>query len=478
MAHETELTDLHRLFARQNQAFLRDPYPSRDIRLARLQALEDMMLAIREDAYVAVEQDFAVHPKVMTDLLETAPVILRARNLRANLDKWMAPLPRPLDEQAHGSSTAAVLPQPLGVVGNIAPWNFPIECALIMVADMLAAGNSVIVKASEKTPATTALLRETVGRFFDEDVLAITVGGPEFSQQFASMPWNHLTYIGGAAVGRKIMRAASENLTPVTLELGGKNPTIFFKDGLSEDHLEAFLSAKFMKSGQVCTAPDHAYVPRDKLEAFIEKSTSFMRTAYPQYIGHADVAGMIDDSHFYRVMTAIEEAHERQVRVVPLVEGDADPVTRQIPLTFIVDPPKDIALMTDEVFGPALCVLPYDDINDVLADIRSRPRSLALYIVTEDEAQAEHLSRVTHSGSFARNAYGMHGGIMSLPFGGNGGSGMGCHGGYEGFMNYSHKKTVFQCASDNKTLPLRIVPYGKLTQDWANTVFKVHTETD
>jgi coniferyl-aldehyde dehydrogenase len=474
----TEITELERLFDVQNRAFIRDPYPIVEKRLARLKSVESMVLSMREDARIALEKDFAVHPHVLTDLLETAPVILRARNLQANLAEWMEPLSRELDATVHGGSKAEVLPQPLGVVGNIAPWNFPIECALIMVADMLAAGNNVIIKASEKTPATTRLLQAKIDEYFDEEVLAITVGGPEFSQKFASMPWNHLTYIGGANVGRKIMRAASENLTPVTLELGGKNPTIFFDDGLTDPHLKAFLSVKFMKSGQVCTAPDYVYVPRDRMEEFIVRSREFMTDSYPRYIGHHDVAGMIDEFNFTRVVDGINEAHTRQVRVVPLVDGEADSTTRQIPFTMIVDPPHDISLMSDEIFGPVLCVLPFDDVEDVLAEIRTRPRSLALYIATENEALAEHLSRVTSSGAFARNAYGMHGGIMSLPFGGNGASGMGCHGGYEGFMNYSHKKTVFQCASDSKVLPLRFVPYGEVTQTWADGVFTVKEETD
>jgi coniferyl-aldehyde dehydrogenase len=341
-----------------------------------------------------------------------------------------------------------------------------------MVADMLAAGNSVIVKASEKTPETSKMLMQHVGSFFSEDVLAITVGGPEYSQQFASLPWNHLTYIGGAEVGRLIMSAASKNLTPVTLELGGKNPAVFAEDGISEQRIQEFLSGKFMKSGQVCTAPDHAYVPRGKLEEFIKMSDEFMGSAYPKYIGHPDVTGIINEGHFNRLVSWIDEARQRQARVVQLVSGEPDPATRQIPMTYVIDPPKDIKLMTEEVFGPVLSVLPYDDIEEVLDDVRSRPRSLAFYVVTEDDDLANRLSKVTSSGSFSRNAYGMHGGIMSLPFGGNGASGMGCHGGYEGFMNYSHKKTVFYCAPDSKTMPLRVIPYGKVTENWANSVFE------
>ena len=242
---ETTNIELDNIFEKQKSAFIANNNPSYEERMGWLKSLEQMMVDLRQPIRDSITKDFNAHPELITDMFETGGVLGRCRNAQAHLEEWMAPIDRPLVGVVHGSSTCQVMKQPQGVMGNISPWNFPIECSLVMVCDMLAAGNRVIVKASELAPATAQVLQDNVSKYFSEDVLAIVAGGVEFSKYFSSLKWNHLTYTGNGRVGRLIMQEAAKNLTPVTLELGGKNPTIFLDDGVDEQLIKEYLSFKF-----------------------------------------------------------------------------------------------------------------------------------------------------------------------------------------------------------------------------------------
>ncbi len=471
--HETTKAELDALFAKQKAAFKANGNPSYQQRMQRLQALEKMMVDLRMDIQQAITEDFAVHSPAITDIFETGGVLGRNRYIQASLQEWMAPTARPLPAEVHGSSTCEVVLQPQGVMGNISPWNFPIECSLVMANEMLAAGNRVIVKVSELAPATAELLQARVGDYFDEKVLAIVVGGVEFSQYFAALPWDHLTYTGNTAVGRLIMQAAAPNLTPVTLELGGKNPTIFLDDGITEQHILEYLSFKFCKSGQICTSPDYALVPEGRVEEWVGIAKIVWQAAYKTYIGHPDVTGIINDRHFKRLVGWLDEARQSDARVIALHEEEPDPQTRQMPMYLVVDPDEALALMREEVFGPITPIKPYHSIDDAYAYIADRDRPLASYLVTAARRN-EDIETFKHSiisGGAGVNVFGFQAAWPGAPFGGTGASGIGCHAGKEGFLNYCHAKTVFNCAQDNPVKASVCAPYDEVTAAVADAAF-------
>ena len=470
---ETTKSKLDGMFENQRAAFKASNNPSYEQRMNWLRALEKMMVDLRVDIQKAIAADFSVHSAVITDIFETGGVLGRNRYIQASLKQWMEPSERPLPPEAHGSSSCEVILQPKGVMGNISPWNFPIECSLVMVNEMLAAGNRVIVKVSELAPATASLLQERVGEYFDEDVLAIVVGGVEVSQYFAALPWDHLTYTGNTEVGRLIMQAAAKNLTPVTLELGGKNPTIFLEDGIDEQHILEYLSFKFCKSGQICTSPDYALVPERRLEEWISIAKLVWKKAYPEYIGHPDVTGIINDRHYNRLLNVLDEASQAGAAVIALNDEEPNPETRQMPMYLVVEPADDLTVMSDEVFGPITPIKTYRTVEDAYAYIAGRARPLASYLVTagRNEKDVESFKHSIISGGAGINVFGFQAAWPGAPFGGVGASGIGFHSGKEGFLNYCHAKTVFNCAQDNPVKVSVCVPYGEITQAVANSAF-------
>lgn len=470
---ETTREALDALFARQKAAFKANNNPSYEQRMEWLRALEKWMMDLRQEIQRAVAEDFAVHSPAITDIFETGGVLGRNRYIQACLEEWMAPSARPLPPEVHGSSSCEVILQPQGVMGNISPWNFPIECSLVMVNEMLAAGNRVIVKVSELAPATAGLLQRTVGDYFEEDVLAIVAGGIEFSRYFSGLPWDHLTYTGNTAVGKLIMQEAAKNLTPVTLELGGKNPTIFLDDGIDEQHILEYLSFKFCKSGQICTSPDYALVPEGRLEEWINIARSVWQKAYPQYIGHPDVTGIINERHYNRLLDWLEEARQSGAQVIALNDEEPDPKTRQMPMYLVVDPAEELAVMREEVFGPITPIKTYNSVEHAYDYIAGRERPLASYLVTaaRNEEDIESFKHSIISGGAGVNVFGFQAAWPGAPFGGTGSSGIGCHAGKEGFLNYCHAKTVFNCAQDNPVKVSVCVPYGEVTQAVADASF-------
>jgi coniferyl-aldehyde dehydrogenase len=468
---ETTRSELERLFSKQKAAFAKDRVPSLETRLERLKMLDQAMIAFREPIRKAFSEDFATHHPLVTDLFESGAVIARSRTIQAYLASWMAPEGRELNPQVHGSSKAQVIHQPKGVLGNIAPWNFPIECALIMTADMLAAGNRVIVKSSELAPATAAVLREAVAAHFPEDVLAVVSGGAELASYFASLPWDHLTYTGGGRVGRLVMQAAAQNLTPVTLELGGKNPTVFADDGFEEALIERFLYFRVFKGGQVCTSPDYVLVPQQRIAEWVEIARRMWSKLYPSYVNHPEATGAINQAHFERVMKLVKEARDRGVKVVSLNGDEPNLAKRVIPMYVVVDPPDDLACMQEEIFGPVTPVKGYRDIDEAISRINTGASPLASYVVTRSEALGARFAAEVLSGGTGVNVFGFQAADPGLPFGGVGKSGMGCHSGREGFLNYTHTKPVFYCADDNALAFAIRPPYGEVTQAFADACF-------
>ena len=467
----TTNSELSEIFKKQKKAFAKNSSPSLKERLDRLQRLEAAMMKNRVSFQNSLKEDFGAHSQYATDLFETGGVLGRGRHLQAVLEDWMKPEDRELNAMVHGSSKAKVIRQPKGVMGNMAPWNFPIECALVMVNDMLAAGNRVIIKGAELTPATSAALEEAIKSEFDEDTVAVVNGDISFAEYFCTLPWDHLTYTGGERVAKLVMNAASKNLTPVTLELGGKNPTVFTNEGVCDLLVERFLYNRIFKAGQVCSSPDYALVPEEHLSTWINLAKSKWSEMYPSYIGHADATGTINDHHYDRIMNYIDEAKEAGCKVISLNGEEPNKSLRQIPMMLVIDPDESLSVMQEEVFGPVTAVKTYSNIDSAIDYINSKPRPLAAYLVGREREIIQKFEENIISGGIGINIFGLQAAEPVLPFGGIGRSGMGCHSGYEGFLNYTHTKSVFECGDDSLINAAVKGPYGETTKALADAIF-------
>lgn len=464
------LQRLNHVFERQKAAHAREPVPSIEIRQDRITRLASSVASSRGKLHAALREDFGSHDGRLTDLMEIGPVLQRAAHVNANLAHWLVSRTVDLGPE-HGSSRGDILYMPKGVMGNIAPWNFPIESALVMCVDMLAAGNRVIVKPSEFSPATAQALQDLVSNAFDESELAVVQGDADFGRAFSELPWDHLTFTGSPRVGRLVAQAAARGMVPVTLELGGKNPALFMPDGVTDALIKLFLSFRTLKAGQVCTSPDYVLVPEFQLYDWIERARAIWRAAYPRYVGHMDATGIINAHHFHRLTSYLDEARARGVRVVSLSEEQPDEALRQIPPTLVISPPDDLACMQEEIFGPVIPVVPYDALDNAIARINSGPSPLASYIATYDKVAAERFVHHVRSGGAAVNNFGLQGGHVALPFGGFGASGHGCHSAREGVLGYTHLKSVFRGADDSIVHQVLAPPLSDLTQAAADGMY-------
>ena len=455
------IADLRGAFAAQRQAFALDRYPSLQTRRARLQALIGMMLANRARIAAALVQDFGAHPTGASDLIEVLGVIGRAQYVLENLEAWMAPQPRHVDAATLGTSRAYIQSQPKGVVGNIVPWNFPFDLSVGPMIEMLAAGNRVIVKPSEFTPACAELLGEMVAAAFDPALVHVAAGGLELARAFSSLPWDHLLYTGSPDVGRQVMAAAAANLTPVTLELGGKCPAVMTPGSVTARNVESVVGTKLVKNGQMCISVDYALVHRPELEAFVEHAQAFMRRAAPNYSNGSDVTGIVSERHLDRLADLLEEARDRQSRIVTLQhDGRIDRDGRRMPLSLVIDPARDLRIMREEIFGPILPVVLYDRLDEAVATINAGERPLGLYVFANDPATAESVLANTTSGGASVNTCAMQGALPSMGFGGSGMSGMGRHHGEEGFREFSNPRGVF-VRGEGDIIDAFYAPYSK-----------------
>ena len=436
------IAKLHAAFEAQRRAFAADRNPSLAERRRRIEALMGMMLANRERISAALTQDFAAHPVPASDLIEVLGVLARARYVLENLEQWMQPMPRHTDAALHGTARAIIQPQPKGVVGNMVPWNFPFDIAVGPMAEMLGAGNRVIVKPSEYTPACAALLSEMVAATFDPDLVHVAAGGLELARAFSALPWDHLLYTGSPDVGRLVMAAAARNLTPVTLELGGKCPAVLTPGSVTARNVESVIGTKLVKGGQMCVSVDYCLVPRPELQNFVDLATQYVERAAPDYASGPDCTGVISDRHFDRLDGLLQEARDRQSRIVTL-GGEPARQGRRMPLSLVVDPAADLRMMHEEIFGPILPVVAYDDLDAAVDRISAGERPLGLYVFGDDPDVTGKIIDQTSSGGAAVNTCAMQSALPSLAFGGSGMSGMGRHHGEEGFREFSNPRGLF-----------------------------------
>jgi coniferyl-aldehyde dehydrogenase len=454
------IAELERIFEAQQAAYWREPYPTLDTRRDNLAKLAGMILANRDAIKAAMVTDFAVQPAQFTDLVEVLGIAGRAGHAIENLEEWMADDERPGDPAMLGTGRAFIRHEPKGVVGNIVPWNFPFDLSMGPLVEMLAAGNHAIIKPSEYAPACADLLKKMVGETFPADTVAVVTGGLELAKVFSSLRWDHLLYTGSPDVGRQIAKAAAENLVPLTLELGGKCPVIMATDSIDPAAVASMVGAKLIKNGQMCVTVDYALVPRDKIDDFVAAAEHFFAEHASDYASTESCSGIITTRHYERIERLLDEALASGARTVTL-GGQANPETRQMPLTLVVDPDDGLGIMNEEIFGPILPVIPYDTIDEAIAHINRGERPLGLYVYAKDRAVADRVVNSTSSGGVCVNGIGFQAALGSMGFGGIGESGNGRHHGVEGFREFSNPRGIL-VRGENDLIDEMNPPYGEV----------------
>ncbi|MBS0461810.1 MAG: coniferyl aldehyde dehydrogenase [Proteobacteria bacterium] len=400
-----------------------------------------------EEMAKVVSADFGNRSRHESLVADGMTVLGEIDFIRSHLKSWMRPRARRVN-WLFVPARAQVLMQPLGVVGVIAPWNYPVSLALKPLAAVIAAGNHVMVKPSEHTPRTSAFLRELLDEVFPAERVAVALGGAAVAGAFAALPFDHLFFTGSTAVGRKVMAAAAQNLTPVTLELGGKSPCVI-GEGYPLPLAAARIAAgKWLNAGQTCIAPDYLLVPHAARDDFITALGSEMRARFPTIAGNPDYTSIVNDGQYRRLRGYLDEASAHGVRTLELVpcpreQADAQ---RLLPPTLLIDPPEDLAVMREEIFGPILPIKSYRTLDEAIAYINAHPRPLALYHFDNDRARVQQMLERTVAGGVSINDTVMHYAQERLPFGGVGPSGMGRYHGYDGFATFSHPKAVLRQA--------------------------------
>ena len=451
-------TVLMRIFTQQHaqsRAGIAAPWSVRADRLQRLRAL---LLGQRGPLAAAISADFGQRSRHETELLEITPVLDAIAHSLGHGRRWMRPLPR-RPGYKFLPSRGWLLPQPLGVVGIVVPWNYPLFLSLGAAQGALTAGNRVSIKVSELTPRYGALLADLVEKAFAVDEMRVFNGDAAFSRGFCQLPFDHLLFTGSTAVGRHVMRAASGNLTPVTLELGGKSPAIVGPGADFAQAVRRIVVGKMLNAGQTCIAPDYALVPQARLADFADAARSAVGRLYPSLADTPDYTSIISDHHFARLQGLVDDALARGARAWPLSDAQNDARRRLFAPVALSGLEPDAIALQDEIFGPVLPLVGYASLDEAIAWINARPRPLALYLFERQRATIDKVMAETVSGGVTVNDTLLHAGVDSLPFGGVGASGMGAYHGEEGFRTFSHLKPVLMRARIS-LLPWLYPPFG------------------
>lgn len=464
--HEQAITALQQCFHAQREAFMANPMPSAEQRIAWLDSLKAALLSDQDALIRCISDDFGNRSADETLLAEMLPTVQGIRYTRKRLRRWMKPSRRHVGLPFMPAS-ARVIYQPLGVVGIIVPWNYPLFLAVAPLVGALAAGNRVMLKLSEATPRTSQRLQALLATVFPAEWVSVVLGEAEVGMAFAKLPFDHLLFTGATSIGRHVMRAAAENLTPVTLELGGKSPAIVSADVPLNHAAERIAFGKTLNAGQTCVAPDYVLVPHDRVEGFVEAYRQAVQRLYPQVDGNPDYTSIINTRQHQRLSDYLDDARDKGATVIALTTAGAE---RRMSQTLLLNVDDSMRVMQDEIFGPLLPVVPYERLSDALAYIAARPRPLALYYFGYDRSEQQHVLHHSHSGGVCLNDTLMHVAQDDMPFGGVGASGMGHYHGHEGFLTFSKAKGVLIKQRFN---PARLIypPYGKALQKLVYKLF-------
>lgn len=446
---ETPASDIEALLKASRASYLAEGFVSAAVRKDRLKRALSCLMDYKDDYIRLISEDFGNRSAETTLFADVTASAGALKDAIKHVERWMKPSKRKLQfPLGLLGAKAEVVPQPKGVVGLITPWNFPLTMVFVPLAQMLAAGNRVVIKPSEHTPRTAAFFAEVFAKHFDPTEVAVVTGAVQTSQAFSSQPWDHLMFTGAPVVGKLIMRAASEHLVPVTLELGGKSPVVVGESADLDMVAERVATMKHMNAGQICLAPDYVNIGKDRRDAFVDTYTKKVESMYPTMLANDQYTSIISARHRERLEGYIEDAREKgaDVRIINPADEDfkGQNQANKLPSALILDPTDDMKVMQEEIFGPILPVRTYEKTADVIDYVNERERPLALYYFGTDKSEESEVLTRTTSGGVTVNDVLWHGAHENLPFGGVGNSGMGRYHGYDGFLEFSHQKSVLR----------------------------------
>jgi len=451
--------EVEEILSLQKNTFRQNPYPEYDQRIQDLKSLKKILL---DNQQLLVENMCAAFGHRCTDDSIVGDILTSVTGINYSIKKlksWMKPERKSIGILFQPAS-GKVIYQPLGVVGIIAPWNYPVFLSIGPLTAALAAGNTAMIKMSEYTPKTSSLLADLLAKIFPREKVAVVGGDAEIAATFSSLDFDHLFFTGSTSIGKLVMRAASENLVPVTLELGGKSPSIIDKTMDIKNTVSRFILAKTLNSGQTCVAPDYILCPEEKVLELADELKSLYSKMYPTVADNKDCTSIVNDNQYIRLNALLEDAKAKGAQLIPLSDDENNDSLRRMPLTLVLNANDDMHVMQEEIFGPILPILSFNKTQQAIDYINNKPRPLALYIFSFNKQFQKNILMNTHAGGVCINDAAFHVANEDLPFGGVGPSGMGTYHGSEGFKTFSHAKTVLTRGKINLA-PLLFPPYGK-----------------
>lgn len=461
----TDFNKMTDVLKKQKEAHIKDGPLSISTRKDWIDRCISSLIKYQNDIADAISDDFGHRSKESSLLSDVAGSITSLKLAKENINKWARPEKRKVSPSILGflGAKLRVEYQPLGTVGVISPWNFPVTLTFGPLGSIFAAGNRAMIKPSEFTPKTSELMKKMFAEQFSEDEVAIFSGGPEVGEAFSSLPFDHLLFTGATSIAKHVMRAASENLVPVTLELGGKSPVIVSKNSNFEVSVNRIMAGKTLNAGQICLAPDYVFIPEEKKDSFVSQSKKIVTKMYPKIKDNPDYTSVINERHYDRLKGYISEAKDKGIEVVEINPNNEDfkqQPNHKIPPTLIINPDEDLLVMKEEIFGPILPIKTYSNISETINYINSKDRPLGLYYFGQDKKEMDKILKNTTSGGVTINDVVFHVAQDNAPFGGVGPSGTGSYHGIEGFKNFSHAKTVYSQTKFDTLIDIFRPPYG------------------
>ena len=454
------------VLARQKAAHLRDGAPTAEARIDRIDRAVAALLKHNKALVDALTHDFGARAEAVSGITDIGASLGPMKHAKAHLKAWMKPEKRKTTPAILGlfGAKAEVRYQPKGVIGIISPWNFPVNLTFAPLAGVLAAGNRAMIKPSEFTPATSQVMAQLFDEAFSDEEIAVFPGGPEVGQAFSDLAFDHLVFTGATSIARHVMKAASANLVPVTLELGGKSPVILGRSADYATSAARIMAGKTMNAGQICLAPDYVMAPADQVGTFVREATSAVTAMFPTIKDNPDYTAVIAERHYERIKGYVDDARAKGAEIVeinPAGEDFSQQEHRKIPPTLILNPTDDMRVMQEEIYGPELPVITYRNVDEAIAYVNAHDRPLGLYYFGADAGEEAKVLAQTTSGGVTVNDVIFHVAMEDLPFGGVGPSGMGSYHGVDGFREFSHRKSVYhQLKKDIGPMKALRPPYG------------------
>lgn len=471
---DTTANEMNRVLELQKQLNITEGAPSAALRADRLDRCMAMVSAYKKEIVESMQDDFGNRDPIMSATTEVDSVIGPMVHAKKNLKKWMKSEKRKASIAGTGpllsltGAKAVINYQPKGVVGVISPWNFPVNLALAPLAGIIAAGNRVMLKPSELTPSSSDLMKKMINEYFDESEIAVFTGDPAVGAAFSALAFDHMLFTGGTEIAKHVMRAAADNLVPLTLELGGKSPVVVGQSSKMQDVAQRVMQGKTMNAGQICLAPDYALVPEGRVNEFVDAAVSVTSEMFPEMKDNDDYTSIINQKHYDRIQGYLTDAKEKGAEVVeinPSNEDFSQQPHHKIPPTIVLNPTEDMQIMQEEIFGPVLPVKTYSNVSESVDYINSKDRPLGLYYFGKDKKEQDFVLNNTTSGGVTVNDVISHIQMEDLPFGGVGPSGMGSYHGHDGFKEFSHAKATYTQSKLNLMKIAGLVPPYKKKEE-------------